>query len=146
MMASAAPSLWTRPDGQRLLLDAEAGRFGAVLVYRIDRLGRSLRSLLDAHDALSSHDVAIRSATEPFDTTSPIGSFLFQLLASLAELEKSTISERTSLGRDRVTARGKWTGGPIPFGYDLDDKGHLIASQRRIETLAVTESELVGDI
>src|SRR5215212_11419643 len=72
---SGTVPLAERPEGQRLLLDAEAGRFGVVLVYRLDRLGRSLRSLLDAHDALSGKDVAIRSATEPFDTTSPIGSF-----------------------------------------------------------------------
>ena len=64
-----------RPEGQRLLIDAEAGRFGAVLVYRIDRLGRSLRSLLDAHDALNGSRVAIRSATEPFDTPAPSAHF-----------------------------------------------------------------------
>jgi site-specific DNA recombinase len=95
---------------------------------------------------LSECGVAIRSATEPFDTSSPIGSFLFQLLASLAELEKSTISERTSRGRDRVTKNGKWTGGPIPFGYDLDDKGLLIASERIVESLAVTEAALVANV
>jgi len=127
---SGTVPLAQRPEGQRLAVDAEAGRFGVVLVYRIDRLGRSLRSLLDAHDTLSDCGVSIRSATEPFDTSSPIGSFLFQLLASLAELEKSTISERTSRGRDRVAAQGKWTGGPIPFGYDLDGTGHLVASAR----------------
>ena len=102
--------------------------------------------LLDAHDTLSDCGVAIRSATERFDTSSPIGSFLFQLLASLAELEKSTISERTSRGRDRVTAHGKWTCGPIPFGYDLDDKGYLVASERIVETRRVTEAELVADM
>src|SRR5687767_438961 len=96
---SGTVPLADRPEGQRLIVDAEAGQFGVVLVYRIDRLGRSLRSLLDAHDALDGLGVAIKSATEPFDTSSPIGSFLFQLLASLAELEKSTIAERTSLGR-----------------------------------------------
>jgi hypothetical protein len=73
-------------------------------------------------------------------------SFLFQLLASLAELEKSTISERTSRGRDRVNAHGKWTCGPIPYGYDLDDKGHLIPSERRVDTRGMTEAELVADI
>jgi site-specific DNA recombinase len=143
---SGTVPLAERPEGQRLAIDAEVGRFGVVLVYRIDRLGRSLRSLLNAHDTLSDCSVAIRSATECFDTSSPIGSFLFQLLASLAELEKSTISERTSRGRDRVNAHGKWTCGPIPYGYDLDDKGHLIPSERRVDTRGVTEAELVADI
>jgi site-specific DNA recombinase len=112
-----------RPDGARLLEDARQGRFGTVLVYRLDRLGRSLTALLEAHMVLAAAGVTIRSATEPFDTSTPIGRFLFQLLGSLAELEKSTISERMSMGRDRVARAGKWTNGPIPFGYDLDAEG-----------------------
>ena len=65
-----------------MLEDAEAGAFGVVLVHRLDRLGRSLKSLLAGHDRLDKADAAIRSGTEPFDTTSPIGKFLFSLLAS----------------------------------------------------------------
>jgi site-specific DNA recombinase len=84
--------LGDRPDGRRLLEDANQGRFGVVLVYRLDRLGRSLSALLEANAALEALGVTIRSATEPFDTSTPIGRFLFQLLGSLAELEKSTIS------------------------------------------------------
>src|SRR5215212_2653346 len=143
---SGTVPLADRPEGQRLLLDAEAGRFGVVLVYRLDRLGRSLRALLDAHDALSGYDVAIRSATEPFDTTSPIGSFLFQLLASLAELEKSTISERTSLGRNRVASDGRYTGGPIPIGYDLDAENRFIPSTRFVPQLGMSEAEMVREM
>jgi site-specific DNA recombinase len=145
---SGAVPLDERPEGRRLLVDAEAGRFGVVLVYRIDRLGRSLRSLLGAHDALLAHDVSIRSATEPFDTSSPIGAFLFQLLASLAELEKSTISERTSLGRNRVARNGQYTGGPIPIGYDLDEANRFIPSTRLVPELGegVTEAQMIRDL
>jgi site-specific DNA recombinase len=143
---SGTVPLADRPEGQRLLLDAEVGRFSAVLVYRIDRLGRSLRALLDAHDALSGYDVAIRSATEPFDSGTPIGAFLFQLLGSLAELEKSTIAERTGLGRNRVASAGGYTGGPIPLGYDLDDDGRLTPSGRVVPQLGMTEAEMVADI
>ncbi len=143
---SGTVPLGDRSEGRRLLTDAEAGRFGAVLVYRIDRLGRSLRSLLDAHDALDGFGVAIKSATEPFDTSSPIGSFLFQLLASLAELEKSTIAERTGLGRNRVASAGGYTGGPIPLGYDLDANGRLTPSARMIPQLGMTEAAYVADL
>ena len=143
---SGTVPLADRPEGQRLLIDAEARRFGTVLVDRIDRLGRSLRSLLDAHDALDGLGVAIKSATEPFDTSSPIGSFLFQLLASLAELEKSTIAERTSLGRNRVASDGQYTGGSVPFGYALDESNRLIPSQRRVPGLEITEADLVRDV
>jgi site-specific DNA recombinase len=117
-----------------------------VLVYRLDRMGRLLKILVDAYTALEGARVAIRSATEPFDTSTPIGSFLFQLLASLAELEISTIKERMSLGRDRVAKGGRWTGGPIPIGYDLDAEGKLTPSTRMIESLECTEADLVRDI
>jgi site-specific DNA recombinase len=143
---SGTVALAGRPEGRRLLIDAEAGRFGAVLVYRVDRLGRDLRALLDAHDALSSSGVAIRSGTEPIDTSSPIGAFIFSLLGSLAELEKSTISERTSLGRNRVASDGRYTGGVLPFGYDLDAENRYIPSTCNVPQLGLTEAELVRDI
>jgi site-specific DNA recombinase len=143
---SGTVPLADRPEGQRLLIDAEAGRFGTVLVYRIDRFGRSLRSLLESHDALDAYGVAIRSATEPFDSGSPIGAFLFQLLGSLAELEKSTIVERTGLGRNRIAGTGGYTGGPIPLGYDIDAENRIVASQRIVPELGMTEAEFVRDL
>jgi len=90
--------------------------------------------------------ITIRSATEPFDTSTPIGTFLFQLLGSLAELDKATIIERMPLGRDRVARNGKWTGGVVPLGYDLDAEGCLVPSTRRIEEVDMTEVELVCDL
>src|SRR5438046_1087567 len=65
---SGTVPLDARPEGRRLLQDAEAGLFTVVLVYRLDRLGRSLKSLLAAHEQLEAASVAIRSGTEPFDT------------------------------------------------------------------------------
>src|SRR5262245_272515 len=59
-----------RPDGRRLLADAAAGCFRRVIVYRLDRLGRSIRALLNAHDRLEALGITIQSATEPFDTSS----------------------------------------------------------------------------
>jgi site-specific DNA recombinase len=143
---SGATPLEDRPEGRRLLGDAEAGAFTVVLVYRLDRLGRSLKSLLDAHDRLERLGVSIRSGTEPFDTASPIGRFLFSLLASMAELERATINERMTGGRDRVARQGQYTGGPIPFGYDLDEARRLVPSSRIVEQLSITEAELVRDI
>jgi site-specific DNA recombinase len=142
---SGTVPLTERPAGGRLLADAAEGRFGAVLVYRLDRLGRNLRALLDAHDRLDRLGIAIRSTTEPFDTATPIGQFLFQLLGSLAELEKSTIIERTTLGRDRVARAGKWTNGSVPFGYDLDDAGRLVPSARLLPH-GEAEADVVRDV
>jgi site-specific DNA recombinase len=135
-----------RPDGQRLLQDAERACFGGVLLYRVDRLGRSLTALLDAHDQLASFNITLRSATEPFDTSTPIGTFLFQLLGSLAQLEKATILERTSMGRDRIAKEGRWTGGVLPVGYDLDTEGFLMPSERVIPALEMTEADMVRDL
>lgn len=131
-----------RLQGRDLVEHAPAYPGAAVLVYRLDRLGRSLRALLDAHDRLAGLGVTIRSATEPFDTATPVGVFLFQLLGSLAQLERATISERMMLGRDRVARNGKWTGGPVPFGYDLDVNEVLIASTRMVEGAGMTEAQV----
>lgn len=143
---SGTTAVEDRPEGRRLLDDADDGLFDAVLVYRIDRLGRSLKSLIAAHDRLERAGVAITSGTEPIDTTNPIGKFVFNLLGSMAELEKSTITERLTLGRDRLARQEKYTGGPIPFGYDLDADRCLVPSARLIQVLEITEAELVRDI
>src|SRR4051812_44464705 len=128
------------------LEDAEAGAFTVVLVYRLDRLGRSLKTLLAAHERLDAAGVAIRSGTEPFDTASPIGRFLFSLLGSMAELERATIAERTTRGRDRVAREGKYTGGVMPVGYDLGEGRRLIPSSRIVPGLGITEAEMVRSL
>src|SRR5262249_11689563 len=119
--------------------------FTVVALYRLDRLGRSIRVLLDADHDLERAGVTIRSATEPFDTSSPIGRFVFQLLASIAELERSTITERMTLGRDRAARNGKWLG-VVPFGYDVDADGSLVPSDRPVAALGITEAELARDV
>ena len=101
--------------------------------------------LLDAHRLLEGAGVAIRSATEPFDTSTPVGKLLFQLLGSFAEFERNSVQERLTLGRDRVARFGKWTGGPIPFGYDVDEQGVLILSARLINT-GETEADVARSV
>jgi site-specific DNA recombinase len=143
---SGTVALHDREGGARLLADASGGRFSRVVVYRLDRLGRSLRVLLDAYHCLDGLGVALVSATEPFDTTSPIGRFVFQLLGSIAELEKETIVERMTLGRDRVARAGKWLGGPVPYGYAVTPEGDLVESSEVITTLdsrPATETDVV---
>lgn len=73
--------LHERPEGRRLLEDAEESKFGAVLVYKLDRLGRTLLVIVDAHDRLQEAGIALRSATEPIDTSTPSGRLIFQMLA-----------------------------------------------------------------
>jgi site-specific DNA recombinase len=117
-----------------------------VIVYRLDRLGRTARVLLDARDQLASFGVAISSATEPFDTRTSIGRFVFQLLGSIAELERETIRERMTIGRDRLARAGKFINGPVPFGYDVDDEDHLVPSSRWVAEVGMSEQELVREL
>src|SRR5215217_944343 len=110
--------LHERPEGRRLLEDAKAGKFDTVLVYRLDRLGRSLLVIVDAHDRLASLGVGLRSSTEPIDTSTPSGRLIFQMLASFAEYERETIGERTRAGLHRALRNGKFPG-RLPYGYKL---------------------------
>jgi site-specific DNA recombinase len=110
--------LHERPKGRRLLEDARAGKFDTVLVYKLDRLGRSLLVIVDAHDRLQQAGVALKSATEPIDTSTPSGRLIFQMLASFAEYERENIAERTQAGQRRAFFRGRQVGA-IPYGYDI---------------------------
>lgn len=117
--------LHERPEGRRLLEDARAGKFTTLLVYRLDRLGRSLLVIVDAHDRLQTAGVALKSATEPIDTSNPSGRLIFQMLASFAEYERETIGERTRAGFYRALRNGKFPG-RLPYGYKFSpDKSGL---------------------
>jgi len=125
--------LHERPDGKRLLEDAKGGNFQTVLVYRLDRLGRSLLGIVDAHDRLESLEVALRSTTEPVDTSTPSGRLIFQMLASFAEYERGTIRDRTQTGLHRALRAGKQPG-RVPYGYRIADDGsfEVVEDEARI--------------
>jgi site-specific DNA recombinase len=115
-----------RPGLQRTLREAEAKRFDLLLVYRVDRLCRSVRGLAQILDQLDNAGVLFRSATEPFDTASSAGRMMVQMLGVFAEFERATIVERVIAGMERKAARGEWTGGSIPFGYRLDPERRFL--------------------
>ncbi len=105
---------------QRALREAQAKRFDLLLVYRVDRLSRSVRGLAQVLEQLDQAGVAFRSASEPFDTSSSAGRMMVQMLGVFAEFERATIVERVIAGMERKAARGEWTGGSLPFGYRID--------------------------
>ena len=109
-----------RPDLQRALSSARAGLFDVLLVYRLDRFTRRIRDLADLLDELDRAGVAFRSATEPFDTSTPAGRMLVQMLGVFAEFEREMIIDRVVNGMERATAKGRWTFGTCPFGYQID--------------------------
>jgi site-specific DNA recombinase len=126
-----------RPAGRELLEDANAGKFDVVLAYKLDRIGRTLLVVVDAHDRLQAAGVALRSATEPIDTSTPAGRLIFQMLASFAEFEKETINERTRDGKNRAYRNGVQPG-VIPYGYDIAEDGSFVMVEE--------EAALVRDI
>jgi site-specific DNA recombinase len=117
-----------RPEGLRLLDDARDGQFQTVLVYKLDRLGRTQLGILDAADRLERLGVALRSATEHYETATPQGRLMFQMLGSFAEFERSTIKQRTRDGLHREYREGRYMG-PIPFGYRGEHGRLEIASE-----------------
>jgi site-specific DNA recombinase len=119
-----------RPGLQEALEDARKGRFDLLLVFRVDRLARSVRSLALILEQLDQHGVAFRSATEPFDTTAAAGRMMVQMLGVFAEFERATLIERVVAGMEKKAAKGGWNGGTRPLGYDYNpDTGALIINE-----------------
>ncbi len=132
-----------RPEGRRLLEDAKTGAFETVLVYRLDRVGRSLLVVVDAHDRLGKSRISLKSANEPIDTSTPAGRLIFQMLASFAEFERGTIRERTQHGLHRAFKNGKQTG-RIPYGYDVAEDGGFVLVEEEAAVVREIFSNLAG--
>ncbi len=115
-----------RPALQRLLDDIEAGLIDVVVVYKVDRLTRSLIDFAKLVETFDAWDVSFVSVTQAFNTTTSMGRLTLNVLLSFAQFEREVISERI---RDKVAqskARGIWMGGPVPLGYDLGDRELLV--------------------
>ena len=107
-----------------------------VVVYKVDRLSRSLLDFAQVMDRFNKADVAFVSVTQNFSTADAMGRLTLNMLMSFAEFERSMIAERT---RDKIAAsrrRGKWTGGPVPLGYDVVDKKLVV---NELEAVVVRE-------
>ena len=113
-----------RPEVQRLLEEAENLKPEIILVYRIDRFSRNTLHLLQMIDKLDELGIALKSATEEFNTQTPTGRMILTLLASFATLERETILERMWQGKIRVASQGRIPGGIAPLGYRVKE-GHL---------------------
>jgi len=108
-----------RPALHRLLADIEAGKIDCVVVYKVDRLSRSLLDFARMMETFERHKVSFVSVTQHFNTTHSMGRLTLNILLSFAQFEREIISERT---RDKIAAarrRGKWSGGKPLLGYDL---------------------------
>ncbi len=117
-----------RPAMQRLLADAQAGRWDILISWRLDRISRRQKDILTLlEDVLTPHDIGLQSATEPFETTTPMGKAMLGMLAVFAQLERETIVERTKMGRRASFQLGRWQGGRVPWGYQHTGTKGLLA-------------------
>ena len=117
-----------RPALQRLLDDIEAGRVDCVVVYKVDRLSRSLLDFSKILETFEKHHVAFVSVTQQFNTTTSMGRLMLNVLLSFAQFEREIISERT---RDKIAAarrKGKWSGGMPLLGYNVENTKLVVES------------------
>ncbi|MGB9610557.1 MAG: recombinase family protein, partial [Bryobacteraceae bacterium] len=112
-----------RPALQRLLSDIRDGLVNCVVVYKVDRLTRSLLDFARIMEVLDKHGATFVSVTQQFNTTASLGRLTLNILLSFAQFEREMIAERT---RDKMSAarrKGKWVGGNPVLGYDVRPEG-----------------------
>jgi site-specific DNA recombinase len=126
-----------RPALQRLLADVRAGRIDVIVVYKVDRLTRSLAVFTKLVELFDQHNVSFVSVTQQFNTTTSMGRLTLNVLLSFAQFEREVTAERI---RDKISAskrKGLWVGGMTPLGYDT--KGRKItvndAEAERVRTI-----------
>lgn len=126
-----------RPGLKRLLADVAAGKVDVILVYKIDRLTRSLADFAKIVEVLDGAGASFVSITQSFNTTTSMGRLTLNMLLSFAQFEREVTGERI---RDKIAAskrRGIWMGGPVPLGYRVENR-RLVVDER--------ESDLVRHI
>jgi site-specific DNA recombinase len=112
-----------RPALKRLLADIDAGKIDCIVVYKVDRLSRSLLDFARIMENFEKHNVSFVSVTQQINTSTSMGRLMMNVLLSFAQFEREIISERT---RDKIAAarrKGKWAGGHPILGYDIDFPG-----------------------
>src|SRR3954466_7359380 len=126
-----------RPALQRLLVDVRAGKIDVLVVYKVDRLTRSLADFAKLVDLFDTHKVSFVSVTQQFNTTTSMGRLTLNVLLSFAQFEREVTSERI---RDKIAAskrKGLWVGGMAPLGYDTKNRKITVneAEADRVRTI-----------
>jgi DNA invertase Pin-like site-specific DNA recombinase len=123
-----------RPALKRLMADIEAKKIDTIVVYKVDRLTRSLADFAKIVEALDRQGVSFVSVTQQFNTTSSMGRLTLNVLLSFAQFEREVTGERI---RDKFAAskqKGMWMGGPVPLGYDVKER-KLVVNEAEAETV-----------
>lgn len=109
-----------RPELQKMLKDIEDGKIDCVLVYRLDRLTRSVFDLYKLLEVFDQYDCSFKSATEVYDTTTAMGRMFITIVAALAQWERENMAERIRFGQQEKARQGKYVSNRVPVGYALD--------------------------
>lgn len=123
-----------RPALKRLLADIKAGKVQIVVVYKVDRLTRSLADFAKIVDVLDAHSASFVSVTQQFNTTTSMGRLTLNMLLSFAQFEREIAGERI---RDKIAAskaKGMWMGGTVPLGYDVKER-KLVINEAEAKTV-----------
>src|SRR5215208_5678404 len=126
-----------RPALQRLLKEVEAGNIDVIVVYKVDRLTRSLADFAKLVELFDRHGVSFVSVTQQFNTTTSMGRLTLNVLLSFAQFEREVTSERI---RDKIAAskrKGLWVGGIAPLGYETKDRKIVVVEEEaeRVRTI-----------
>ena len=126
-----------RPALQQLLADIRAKKIDVIVVYKVDRLTRSLADFAKLVELFDSHSVSFVSVTQQFNTTTSMGRLTLNVLLSFAQFEREVTSERI---RDKIAAskrKGLWVGGMVPMGYEVKDRKVIVIEEEanRVRTI-----------
>ena len=128
-----------RPGLTQLLGDVQAGRVDVIVVYKVDRLTRSLADFAKIVEVLDAKGASFVSVTQAFNTTNSMGRLTLNVLLSFAQFEREVTGERI---RDKIAAskkKGMWMGGPVPLGYDLQDRKLVVNEAEAITVRLIFE-------
>lgn len=136
-----------RPALRELLNDAKERKFDSVIVWKINRISRKLKDVLNIVDVFEYNNITFKSATESFDTTTSAGKMQLQMVAMVGEFERGTIAENVKMGMMARAREGRWNGNVV-IGYDLVQKQDSTNRRRKDTELVVNvkEAEIVQTV
>lgn len=129
-----------RPEMTQLLMDANNRAFDLVMTWKLSRISRSVKDVLEIFDIFERNNIKYKSLTENFETETPSGRMVFQIMAVVNEMERNQISENVSGAMTFLASQGRYLGGSAPLGYDLKSESR---GDRKTSILVINEQEAV---
>jgi site-specific DNA recombinase len=134
-----------RPALERLLADAKSGKFDVVIFPSIDRVGRSVKDIIEIEAALRDCGIGVIFVREGIDTSTPTGELFRNIMASISQFEGRLIYERLSKGRCEKKAQGGYIGGWIPYGYRRKDGALIVVPEEAAVIKRIFQLKAEGD-